>query len=101
MSNKIRVAIAGVGNCASSLVQGIEYYRDADPADTVPGLMHVVLGGYHVATSSSWLRSTWTPPRWGSTSGRRSSPGKTTRSVSRRSVISGSPSARPDPRRSR
>ncbi len=45
---KIRVAIAGVGNCASSLVQGIEYYRDADPADTVPGLMHVVLGGYHV-----------------------------------------------------
>jgi myo-inositol-1-phosphate synthase len=48
MSNKIRVAIAGVGNCASSLVQGIEYYRDADPADAVPGLMHVVLGGYHV-----------------------------------------------------
>jgi myo-inositol-1-phosphate synthase len=45
---KIRVAIAGVGNCASSLVQGIEYYRDADPADRVPGLMHVVLGGYHV-----------------------------------------------------
>jgi myo-inositol-1-phosphate synthase len=44
----IRVAIAGVGNCASSLVQGIEYYRDADPADTVPGLMHVELGGYHV-----------------------------------------------------
>ncbi|HET6966003.1 MAG TPA: inositol-3-phosphate synthase [Acidimicrobiales bacterium] len=48
MSNKIRVAIAGVGNCASSLIQGIEYYRDADPADTVPGLMHVTLGGYHV-----------------------------------------------------
>ena len=48
MSKKIRVAIAGVGNCASALVQGIEYYRDADPADTVPGLMHVVLGGYHV-----------------------------------------------------
>jgi myo-inositol-1-phosphate synthase len=48
MSKKIRVAVAGVGNCASSLVQGIEYYRDADPADTVPGLMHVVLGGYHV-----------------------------------------------------
>jgi myo-inositol-1-phosphate synthase len=45
---KIRVAIAGVGNCASSLVQGIEYYRSADPADRVPGLMHVVLGGYHV-----------------------------------------------------
>jgi myo-inositol-1-phosphate synthase len=48
MSNKIRLAIAGVGNCASSLVQGIEYYRDADPTERVPGLMHVVLGGYHV-----------------------------------------------------
>jgi myo-inositol-1-phosphate synthase len=44
----IRVAIAGVGNCASSLVQGIAYYKDAAPGDTVPGLMHVVLGGYHV-----------------------------------------------------
>jgi len=44
----VRVAIAGVGNCASSLVQGVEYYRDADPNDEVPGLMHVVLGGYHV-----------------------------------------------------
>src|SRR5262249_18598635 len=49
MSKKIRVAIAGVGNCASSLIQGIEYYRAADPADTVPGLMHVTLGGYHVS----------------------------------------------------
>src|SRR5579862_5164587 len=48
MSKKIRVAIAGVGNCASSLIQGIEYYRDADPALSVPGLMHVDLGGYHV-----------------------------------------------------
>jgi hypothetical protein len=45
---KIRLAIAGMGNCASSLVQGIEYYRDADPDDAVPGLMHVDLGGYHV-----------------------------------------------------
>jgi len=44
----IRLAIAGVGNCASSLVQGLEYYRDADPAEDVPGLMHVMLGGYHV-----------------------------------------------------
>ncbi len=44
----IRVAIAGVGNCASSLLQGVEYYREADPAETVPGLMHVELGGYHV-----------------------------------------------------
>ena len=48
MSRSIRVAIAGVGNCASSLVQGVEYYRDADPAERVPGLMHVELGGYHV-----------------------------------------------------
>ncbi len=39
----VRVAIAGVGNCASSLVQGIEYYRSADPDEGVPGLMHVVL----------------------------------------------------------
>ena len=47
-STPIRLAIAGVGNCASSLIQGLAYYRDADPADAVPGLMHVVLGGYHV-----------------------------------------------------
>jgi myo-inositol-1-phosphate synthase len=46
--SKIRVAVAGVGNCASSLVQGVEYYRHADPTETVPGLMHVELGGYHV-----------------------------------------------------
>ena len=45
---KVRVAIVGVGNCASSFVQGIQYYRDADPAHPVPGLMHVDLGGYHV-----------------------------------------------------
>ncbi|HVF13482.1 MAG TPA: inositol-3-phosphate synthase [Acidimicrobiales bacterium] len=48
MTKSIRLAIAGVGNCASSLVQGLEYYRHADPAETVPGLMHVELGGYHV-----------------------------------------------------
>ncbi len=44
----VRVAIVGVGNCASSLVQGIEYYRDVPADETVPGLMHVELGGYHV-----------------------------------------------------
>ncbi|MGI5155437.1 inositol-3-phosphate synthase [Microbispora sp. CA-102843] len=44
----VRVAIAGVGNCACSLVQGVEYYRDADPATPVPGLMHVRFGPYHV-----------------------------------------------------
>jgi len=48
MSKKVRVAIIGVGNCASSLVQGVEYYRKASSADRVPGLMHVNLGGYHV-----------------------------------------------------
>lgn len=45
---KIRVAIVGVGNCASSLVQGVHYYKDADPAQQVPGLMHVAFGPYHV-----------------------------------------------------
>ncbi len=45
---KVRVAIIGVGNCASSFVQGVQYYKDADPSEQVPGLMHVDLGGYHV-----------------------------------------------------
>lgn len=45
---EVRVAIAGVGNCAASLVQGVHYYGDADPAGRVPGLMHVQLGDYHV-----------------------------------------------------
>jgi myo-inositol-1-phosphate synthase len=47
-TEKVRVAIVGVGNCASSFVQGVEYYKDADPTQSVPGLMHVDLGGYHV-----------------------------------------------------
>jgi myo-inositol-1-phosphate synthase len=47
--DKVRVAIVGVGNCASSFVQGVEYYRDADSSEPVPGLMHVDLGGYHVS----------------------------------------------------
>jgi myo-inositol-1-phosphate synthase len=45
----IRTAIVGVGNCASSLVQGVEYYKDAEPGTTVPGLMHVQFGDYHVS----------------------------------------------------
>jgi myo-inositol-1-phosphate synthase len=45
---KVRVAIIGVGNCASSLIQGVQYYRDASESDRVPGLMHVNLGGYHI-----------------------------------------------------
>ena len=45
----VRVAIAGVGNCATSLIQGVEYYRGADPDASVPGLMHVKFGDYHVS----------------------------------------------------
>jgi myo-inositol-1-phosphate synthase len=44
----VRVAIVGVGNCASSLIQGVEYYKNANPGDRVPGLMHVMFGPYHV-----------------------------------------------------
>ena len=47
-STEVRVAIVGVGNCASSLVQGVQYYRDADENTNVPGLMHVKFGPYHV-----------------------------------------------------
>ncbi len=45
----VRVAIVGVGNCATSLIQGVEYYKDADPNGSVPGLMHVQFGKYHVS----------------------------------------------------
>src|SRR5437764_3308790 len=48
-TRSVRVAIVGVGNCAASLVQGVHYYRDADPNSRVPGLMHVQFGDYHVA----------------------------------------------------
>ncbi len=48
MSNKVRVGIIGVGNCASSFVQGVEYYKNAKDTDFIPGLMHVNLGGYHI-----------------------------------------------------
>jgi len=48
MSDKVRVAIIGVGNCASSLVQGVHYYKNATEKDFIPGLMHVNLGGYHI-----------------------------------------------------
>ena len=47
-NGKINVAIIGVGNCASSLVQGVEFYQNAEEGDTIPGLMHPVLGGYHI-----------------------------------------------------
>jgi myo-inositol-1-phosphate synthase len=45
---KVRVAIIGVGNCASSLVQGVYYYRNAKKDEKIPGIMHVNLGGYHI-----------------------------------------------------
>lgn len=48
VSDKVRVAIIGIGNCANSLIQGVQYYRDAADDEQVPGLMHVNLGGYHV-----------------------------------------------------
>jgi myo-inositol-1-phosphate synthase len=48
MTKKVRVAVIGAGNCASSLVQGVQYYKDAQADDFVPGLMHVNLGGYHI-----------------------------------------------------
>ena len=48
-NGKVRVAIVGVGNCASSLVQGVHYYRNASAKESVPGLMHVDLGGYHIS----------------------------------------------------
>ena len=47
--DKVRVAIIGAGNCANSLLQGVEYYKNASSEDTVPGLMHVDLGGYHIS----------------------------------------------------
>jgi myo-inositol-1-phosphate synthase len=49
LDSRVRVALIGVGNCANSLLQGVEYYKDADPGQFVPGLMHVDLGGYHVS----------------------------------------------------
>ncbi|HLG94378.1 MAG TPA: inositol-3-phosphate synthase, partial [candidate division Zixibacteria bacterium] len=48
MSDKVRVAIIGVGNCASSLVQGVHYYKNAREKEFIPGIMHVNLGGYHI-----------------------------------------------------
>ncbi|MCD6501197.1 inositol-3-phosphate synthase, partial [bacterium] len=49
MSKKVRVAIIGVGNCASSLVQGVYYYKDAKEDEFVPGLMHTNVGGLHIS----------------------------------------------------
>ena len=92
MSNKIRVAIAGVGNCASSLVQGVEYYRNADPEDSrARPDARQPSAATTSATSSSWPPSTSTPPRSASTWARPSSPARTTPSGSPRSATSASP----------
>jgi myo-inositol-1-phosphate synthase len=48
-NKKVRVAIIGVGNCASSLVQGVQFYKNASETDRIPGIMHENLGGYHVS----------------------------------------------------
>ena len=73
--NSVRVAIVGVGNCAASLVQGVEYYKDADPDGRVPGLMHVQFGDVpRPRRASSSPRSTSTPRRSARTSPRPSSP---------------------------
>src|SRR4249920_1856502 len=48
LDDRVRVALVGVGNCANSLLQGVEYYKDASDDQFVPGLMHVNLGGYHI-----------------------------------------------------
>ena len=65
---KVKVAIAGVGNCANSLIQGVTYYADADANARVPGLMHVGFGGYHIRDIELVAASTSTPPRWASIS---------------------------------
>ncbi len=61
-ANPVKVAIAGVGNCAASLVQGVHYYRDASPEATVPGLMHVQFGPYHVGEFNGSFA--FPPPFW-------------------------------------
>ena len=83
-----RVAIAGVGNCASSLVQGVEFYRDADPNERVPGLMHVELGGYHVGDIEFVAAFDVDADKVGLDLGKASSRASTTRSSSPRSPTS-------------
>ncbi len=80
--SKVRIAIVGLGNCASSLVQGLEYYKDADPSDRVPGLMHVELGGYHVHDVKVVAAFDVDAKKVGKDVARPSSPSRTTRSSS-------------------
>jgi len=87
---KIRVAIVGVGNCASSLVQGRYYYENASETDFIPGLMHVNLGGYHIRDIEFVPPSTSTRTRSARTCPRPSTPSRTTPSSSTRSRTSAS-----------
>ena len=82
-NGKVRVAIIGVGNCANALLQGVEYYRNADPSQFVPGLMHVDLGGYHVGDIEFSAAFDVATTRSAATSPRRSGRTRTTRSSSR------------------
>jgi myo-inositol-1-phosphate synthase len=77
--DKVRVAIIGVGNCASAFVQGVHYYKDANPDEDVPGLMHVDLGGYHVRDIEFTAAFDIDSTRSARTSARRSGPARTTR----------------------
>jgi len=77
-NGKVRVAIVGVGNCASSLIQGVHYYRNASETEAVPGLMHVNLGGYHINDIEFVAAFDIDKKRSASTSRRRSSPAPTT-----------------------
>ena len=79
---RVRVAIVGVGNCASSLVQGVHYYRDAADDEFVPGLMHVNLGGYHVRDIEFVAAFDIDNEKVGKDLSRRSSAARTTRSSS-------------------
>ena len=94
---KIRVAIVGVGNCASSLIQGIEFYRGATGEAPIPGLMHLDLGGYHVGDIECVAAFDVAAEKWGTTSPRRSWRRPTTRRASLRCRRPGSRSgaARP------
>src|SRR4051812_39085674 len=81
-TEKVRVAIVGVGNCASAFVQGVQYYKDANPDEEVPGLMHVDLGGYHVRDIEFTAAFDIDADKVGRTSPRRSGQDRTTRSSS-------------------
>ena len=78
----VRVAVVGVGNCAASLVQGVHYYRDADPASRVPGLMHVEFGPYHIRDIEFVAAFDVDAKKVGQTSRTRSPLARTTRSRS-------------------